>query len=126
MVMPMPSLNGEAESIIGGVSMGFYLTRRVWDDPARRDAAVQLLDWLTRPDHLKRLAAQEITGALAASADAMAERSADMLRPIQDDMNKTARERWLLECVPAVAVGDMTAEECWDRVMALEPFKTGQ
>ena len=126
MIMPMPSLNGEAESIIGGVSMGFYLTRRVWDDPARRDAAVALLDWLTRPDHLKRLAAQEITGALAASADAMAERSADMVRPIQDDMNKTARERWLLECVPAVAVGDMTAEACWERVMALEPFKTGQ
>jgi len=121
-VMPMPSLNGEGGAIIGGVSMGFYLTRRVWDDPTRRDAAVELLDWLTRPDHLKRLAAQEITGALAESADAMAARTSDMVRPIQDDMNKNARERWLLECVPAVAAGDMTAEECWARVMALAPF----
>ena len=106
--------------------MGFYLTRRVWDDPARRDAAVALLAWLTRPDHIKRLAAQEITGALADSADAMAARASDMVRPIQDDMNKNARERWLLECVPAVAAGDMTAEECWERVMALEPFETGR
>jgi len=125
-VMPMPSLDGEDSAIIGGVSMGFYLTRRVWDDPTRRDAAVALLDWLTRPDHLKRLAAQEITGTLAESADAMAARTSDMVRPIQDDMNKNARERWLLECVPAVAVGDMTPEECWTQVMTLEPFEAGR
>ena len=125
-VMPMPSLDGQSKAIIGGVSMGFYLTRRVWNDPTRRDAAVALLSWLTRPDHIKRLAAQEITGALADSADAMAARDSDMVRPIQDDMNKDARERWLLECVPAVAAGDMTAEECWTRVMALEPFSSGR
>ena len=125
-VMPMPSAEGQSSAIIGGVSMGFYLTRRVWDDPTRRDAAVALLSWLTRPDHIKRLAAQEITGALADSADAMAARDSDMVRPIQDDMNKDARECWLLDCVPAVTTGDMTAEECWARVMALEPFVTGR
>ena len=122
-VMPMPSLDGEGGAVIGGVSMGFYLTRRVWEDPARRDAAVALLEWMTRPDHLRRLAAWDITGALAESADAMAARASDMLRPIQDDMNAAARERWLLDCVPAVAAGDMTAEECWARVMALDPFE---
>ena len=122
-VMPMPSLDGEGGAVIGGVSMGFYLTRRVWEDPARRDAAVALLDWMTRPDHLRRLAAWDITGALAESADAMAARASDMLRPIQDDMNAATRERWLLDCVPAVAAGDMTAEECWARVMALDPFE---
>ena len=122
-VMPMPSLDGEGGAVIGGVSMGFYLTRRVWEDPARRDAAVALLEWMTRPDHLRRLAAWDITGALAESADAMAARASDMLRPIQDDMNAAARERWLLDCVPAVAAGDMTAAECWARVMALDPFE---
>ena len=122
-VMPMPSLDGEGGAVIGGVSMGFYLTRRVWEDPARRDAAVALLEWMTRPDHLRRLAAWDITGALAESADAMAARASDMLRPIQDDMNAAARERWLLDCVPAVAAGDMTAAECWEKVMALEPFE---
>lgn len=125
-VMPMPSLSGEGSAIIGGVSMGFYLTRRVWDDPTRRDAATALLAWLTRPDHLNRLAAWEVTGALAASADAIVGRSADMVRPIQDDMSKNARETWLLDCVPAVAAGDMTAEECWAQVMALEPFEAGR
>ena len=37
-------------------------------------------------------------------------------------MNKDAREVWLLECVPAVAEGRVTPEECWRRVMALNPF----
>ena len=125
-VLPVPRYAGEGGAVIGGVSMGFYLTRRVWDDPTRRDAAVALLSWLTRPDHLKRLAASEITGALAGSADAMAARASEMVRPIQDDMNKNARERWLLECVPAVAAGDMTPEECWAQVMALNPFEAGR
>jgi raffinose/stachyose/melibiose transport system substrate-binding protein len=46
----------------------------------------------------------------------------EMVSPLQDAMNKNAREVWLLECVPAVAAGRMTAEECWEKVMALRPF----
>ena len=34
-----------------------------------------------------------------------------MVSPLQDAMNKNAREAWLLECIPAVAEGTMTAEE---------------
>ena len=45
-----------------------------------------------------------------------------MVSPLQDAMNKNAREAWLLECIPAVAEGTMTAEECWEKVMALSPF----
>ena len=45
-----------------------------------------------------------------------------MLSPLQDAMSKNARETWLLECIPAVAEGTMTAEECWAKVMALDPF----
>ena len=125
-VMPVPSAAGDGVGIIGGVSMGFYLTRRVWDDPTRRDAAVDLLSWLTQPEHLNRLADWQISGALAASVEDVVALSADMLRPIQDDMDRSARERWLLTCVPTVAAGDMTAEECWEQVMALDPFGTGR
>ena len=122
-VMPVPAQgDGEVGGIIGGVSMGFYLTRRAWEDPARRDAAVALLDWLTRRENLARLGTGQISGALGDSAEAMVAQAAAMLKPIQDDMNKDARERWLLECVPAVARGDMSPEECWRRVMELEPF----
>ena len=102
--------------------MGFYLTRRAWEDEERRDAAVALLGWLTAPENLDRLGTQQVSGALRDSADAMLGGASAMLRPIQDDMNKDARECWLLECVPAVARDEMTGGECWSRVMELSPF----
>lgn len=121
-VLPVPRRDGSgaADACIGGISMGFYLTRRAWQSE-RRDAAVSLLAALTREDSLRRLGYTGLTGALMDSAEAMtAGRS--LLSPLQDAMNKNAREVWLLECIPAVAAGTMTPQECWTRVMELHPF----
>ena len=122
-VLPVPRYEGEGGAVIGGVSMGFYLTRRAWDDPDRRDAAVALLAWLTSPEHLAQLNLEQVGGRLRASADALLAGADVLMGPLQDDMNKDAREAWLLSCVPAVAEGRMTPEECWEQVMALEPFE---
>ena len=121
-VLPMPRRNGDGVSgcYIGGVSMGFYLTRRAWNS-TRRDAAVQLLSVLTAPENVARLGDTTLTGHLQASAEEMQE-GRTMLSPLQDSMSKNAREVWLLECIPAVADGSMTAEQCWEKVMALAPF----
>ena len=123
LVLPVPAAGGDGRAVIGGVSMGFYLTRRAWEDPRRRDAAVQLLAWLTAPDNLARINLEQTSGALQASAQALLADAGELLGPVQDDMNKDAREAWLLQCVPAVAEGSMTPEACWERVMALEPFE---
>ncbi len=122
-VLPVPRREGKGGAVIGGVSMGFYLTRRAWDDPGRRDAAVQLLAWLTSPEHLAQLNQEQTSGAMRESALALLDGAEVLLGPVQDDMNKDAREAWLLNCVPAVADGRMTAEACWENVMALEPFE---
>ncbi len=121
-VLPMPLRNGNgtADCYIGGVSMGFYLTRRAWNS-SRRDAAVKLLSMLTREENIRRLGYTGLSGQLLASSEEMA-RGRRMLSPLQDAMNQKARETWLLECIPAVAAGSMTPEECWQRVMALQPF----
>ena len=122
-VLPVPGRGGEGGAVIGGVSMGFYLTRRAWDDPDRRDAAVRLLAWLTAPEHLALLNRQQVGGKLQESADALLAGADELMGPVQDDMNKDAREAWLLNCVPAVAEGRMSPEECWENVMALMPFE---
>lgn len=124
-VMPMPAYSEGADprAFIGGTSMGFYLTRRAWEDPQRRDAAVQLLAWLTSKDSTRALGGMELTGALLDSSFAMLENSGSMRQPLQDDMNREARETWLLDCVPAVAEGSMTPQECWATVMALRAFE---
>lgn len=124
-VMPMPAYAEDADphAFIGGTSMGFYLTRKAWEDPQRRDAAVRLLAWLTNKDSMRALGGMELSGALLDSSFALLENSGSMCRPLQDDMNREARETWLLDCVPAVAEGTMTPEDCWTTVMALEAFQ---
>lgn len=124
-VMPMPAYDGTADgrAFIGGTSMGFYLTRKAWEDPEKRDAAVQLLAWLTSKENARALGGLELSGALLDSSYALMENDDVMLRPFQDDMNQEAREIWLLDCVVAVAESKMTAEECWQRVMQQRPFE---
>ena len=121
-VLPMPLREGGGTSscYIGGVSMGFYLTRRAWNSE-RRDAAVGLLKTLTTEENRRRLGNSGLRGPLLDSAEAMAD-GRIMTAPLQDSMNQRAREVWLLQCIPALATGKMTAEECWKTVMALQPF----
>ncbi|MBR6443503.1 MAG: carbohydrate ABC transporter substrate-binding protein [Clostridia bacterium] len=121
-VLPMPLRNGEGTSdcYLGGVSMGFYLTRRAWES-TRRDAAVALLKELTSEESIRELGSSSLSGRLLDSAEDM-QTGRQMVSPLQDAMNNQAREVWLLECIPAVAEGKMTPEECWQRVMALNPF----
>ena len=121
-VLPMPRRDGEGASdcYLGGVSMGFYLTPRAWES-GHRDAAVALLADLTSEESIRELGSSSLSGRLLDSAEDM-KADRQMVSPLQDAMNSKAREVWLLECIPAVAAGKMTPEECWRRVMALNPF----
>lgn len=121
-VLPMPlhSGSGSSDCYIGGVSMGFYLTRRAWES-GRRDAAVALLADLTEEENIRRLGNTTISGHLLDSSETLMT-GRTMVGPLQDAMNNRAREVWLLECIPAVAEGRMTPEECWRRVMSMDPF----
>lgn len=45
-VIPFPGVPDqkvEAGTMIGGISSGFYITRKAWEDPAKRDAAVKFV-----------------------------------------------------------------------------------
>ena len=119
--MPLRETAGPQTNCIGGMSMGFYLTRKAWNSQVKRDAAVDLLSWLTRDENLVQLANSSVTGKLLESVQEMEERCS-LLSPLQDAMNQDARECWLLECIPAVAEGTLSPEECWRKVMEHKPF----
>ena len=123
-VMPMPAFSPQADpkAYIGGTSMGFYLTRKAWEDPQRREAAVQLLAWLTSKESIRALGSPELSGRLLETSSALLEHSHSMQSPLQDDMSQEAREYWLLTCIAAVAEGSMTPGACWESVMALPVF----
>lgn len=121
-VMPFPSYVGGESAAFRGVSMGFYLSRRVWNMPTRRDAAVSLLSFLATGENAVALGGFTYSGRLRDSARAMLERMVKAREPFQDDMSQAARTLWF-GFVPAVAEGRMSAEQMWAEVMALGPFE---
>ncbi len=121
-VMPFPSYVGGEGAAFRGVSMGFYLSRRAWNMPARRDAAVSLLGFLSTGENAVALGGYTYSGRLGNSAETMLRGMAGAREPFQDDMNQAARTLWF-GFVPAVAEGRMDAEEMWAEVMALGAFE---
>ncbi|MBQ9329138.1 MAG: extracellular solute-binding protein [Solobacterium sp.] len=49
--------------LIGGLSMGYYITRKAWEDPATREAAVSFVEYMTS-DEIVPLFAQHTATAL--------------------------------------------------------------
>lgn len=122
-VMPFPTYAEDAEptAFIGGVSMGFYLSRKAWDDPAKRDAAVNLLAYLTKGENGQRLGGFSFGGSLLKASYDMINNSKVMLSPIQDEMNPEARSAWFAKA-PALVDGTADPASVWTEVMALKPF----
>lgn len=118
-VLPFPANGEDSGAVIGGVSMGFYLTRRAWEDKGKRDAAVQLLAFLSTGENARTLGGYQFTGELLKSSYVLTEHQ--LYGPIQDQMSQEARNEWF-RLIPAVATGTVTPEEVWTRVMALDPF----
>lgn len=118
-VLPFPAWGTGAGGVIGGVSMGFYLTRHAWEDVNKRDAAVQLLAYLSTGDNARALGGFQFTGALLQSALTLT--NSALAAPVQDQMSQEARNEWF-RLVPAVATGTLAPDALWARVMELDPF----
>lgn len=124
LVLPFPTTNERAnpEAFVGGASMGFYISRKAWSDPFKRDAVVDLLAHLTTSEHAASLADFSFGGELYASSLRLISSGAgNMLKPIQDRMDPAARQVWFSR-IPAIADGSLSAREAWADVLAAGPF----
>lgn len=123
-VIPFPTTsdNADATAFMGGVSMGFYVSRKAWDDEAKRDAVVDLLATLTTGENVVSLAAFQFGGRLLESSYEMLNAGMNtMYPPMQDSMDPEARSHWFAQ-IPGIADGTVTAEDLWAGVMELKPF----
>ncbi len=122
-VMPFTAYAGDADpnAFIGGVSMGFYLSRKAWNDPNKRDAAVNLLAFLTNEENGRQLSTFTFGGELLQSSYELLDNEQVMLPPIQDAMNAEARSAWFAR-IPALVNGTADPAQVWADVMALNPF----
>ncbi len=71
-VIPFPGVpdqKAEAGSLVGGISSGFYITRKAWEDPDKRDAAVKFVMAHTSQEGVQRY--WETTGAVSQAAVAV-------------------------------------------------------
>lgn len=121
-VLPFPSYAGGKGVLLRGVSMGFYLTKKAWNDEGRRAAAVSLLSYLTTGENALALGDYTYSGLLKHSAQAMLQADATAQQPFQDDMDQAARNLWF-SAIPAIAEGRTDPATVFEQVIALSPFQ---
>lgn len=122
-VIPFPARSAQADptAYLYGISMGFYLSRSAWRDPAVRDAAVDLLCFLCTGENASALGGYDLSGRLMQSYEAMVEGACEKCTPIQDDMSSAARGKWFA-ALPGIADGTVSPESLWQEIMDMDPF----
>lgn len=121
----------KATDMIGGLSMGYYITRKAWDDPEKRDACVQFVQYMTTDEVVSKFGATSVTAlkngtippedadSLVQAALDMTKNSTSVVAAVQDRLNKTARS-YLFSAVKDVVSGKSTAAEVIDACLATE------
>lgn len=121
----VPGKNERASTLmIGGLSMGYYITRKAWDNPEKRDAAISFISHMTTDENVNILAGGTAVTALKAgtappsetnslldAALAMIKGSTGTVAAVQDNLTGEAKRVLLPENMKFVVTGEMTPEE---------------
>ena len=110
----------KASEAIGGISMGYFITAKAWNDEAKRDAAVKFVEYLTSDEVLSTFVTTEVTalanGASPAGLNMIQQSAADananitgVIGAVQDTITSEAKGD-LFGNVQNVVTGKMTAE----------------
>lgn len=109
--------------IIGGLSMGFYITKKAWDDPAKREAAINFIEHMTSDDMVNKFAGGTAVTALKAgtqppadansmvtAALAMLKGATSIVPAVQDQLTGNAKQVLLPDNMKKVITGEITPE----------------
>ena len=119
----------KASEAIGGISMGYFITRKAWDDPAKQAAAVEFVSQLTSDETLSKFVTTEVTalknGATPSGLNAIQQSAAacnanitGVVGAVQDTITAEAKGD-LFANVQKVVSGQMTAAEAVESAMKL-------
>ncbi len=118
-----------ASDAIGGISMGYFITRKAWDDAAKREAAVEFVSYLTSDEVLSKFVTTEVTalvnGAKPEGLNILQQSAADanaaitgVVGAVQDTITSEAKGD-LFGNIQNVVTGKMTAEDAVASAIAL-------
>lgn len=121
----------KASDIVGGLSMGYYITRKAWDDPAKRDAAVAFVQAMTTDEVVNTFGATAITAlkngttppddanSLVKDALVLTKNATGITSAAQDRLLQDARNN-LFGNVKNIVSGSMTAEDAITECLAIK------
>jgi len=121
----------KATDIVGGMSMGYYITKRAWDDPDKRQACIDFVTAMTTDEVVNTFGALSITALkngtkLPGNADALVKDALKMTKgctgivlAVQDGLNPTARDM-LFNDVKNIVTGKTTPQKAIDHCLAIK------
>ncbi len=118
-----------ASDAIGGISMGYFITRKAWEDPQKQEAAVEFVFHMTSEQVLSSFITTEATaligGATPADLNSLQQSAADtnvsitgFASAVQDAISGEAKGE-LFASIPKVVTGQMSAAEAVEAAMRL-------
>ena len=126
----VPAKGGRlATEAIGGISMGYFITAKAWNNPGKRDAAVQFVEHMTSDEVMSSFVTTEVTALkngvslsglneLQQSAAAANANITGVVGAVQDTVSKECKAD-LFRNIQSVVTGQMTAEEAVASAIAL-------
>ena len=119
----------KASEAIGGISMGYFITKKAWDDPAKQAAAVEFVQHMTSDEVMSTFVTTEVTalknGASPSGLNPLQQAAADanasitgVIGPVQDTITSESRTD-LFANVQNVVTGKMSAEDAVASALAL-------
>lgn len=124
--------NRAATDLIGGISMGYYITRKAWENPKKRDAAVRFVEYMTSDTVVSTFATYpaatplkngvlqpEDMDDLQGQAVLVIEGATSTVGAVQDLLTTEARGE-LFAGVKDIVTGKATAEEVVDHCIDVQ------
>lgn len=119
----------QATDTVGGISTGFFITRKAWSDPQKQAAAVEFVSQLTSDETIADFVTTELTALrrdvepegfnpLQQAAARAKAGTTKLAAAVQDSISPQARS-CLFANIAAVVTGKMTAQEAVAAAMAL-------
>ena len=125
--------NGDrkASDLIGGLSMGYYITKKAWDDPEKRDAAVNFVEYMTSNEVVPVFAQHTASALKAAPAvdqsqfNSLQVKAMEMmsgvtsLTPAVQDIFQGECRTSTFDGMPQIVTGKVTAEDAVSEGLAV-------
>lgn len=119
----------KATEALGGISMGYFITKKAWDDPAKQAAAVAFVEHMTSDEIMSTFVTTEVTalknGASPEGLNSLQQSAADannnitgITGAVQDTITSECKTD-LFANIQHVVTGEMTAEEAIVSAIAL-------